>query len=157
MIAPRSHLALTPALQYGFSLPGGFGAQAVARYALDLYPESVWDWVPMPDSLDPSRVDGAGLAFNRADGRFYAYALAEEGGLVRESFGSVPLQRRKARRLDQRAGLEFSLWRSLPQGYSLAMETSAELGWSNLPRTSPIESQPWRFALAFTLTRSSSR
>lgn len=156
MTAPRSYFSLSPAVQYGFSLPRGFGALAGARYSLDLYPESAWDWVPMPDSLDPSNADLVGLAYNRADGRYYAAALVEENGVLRESYGTVPLQKRKAKRLDQRAGLEFSLWRALPHGYTLALDATADFGWSNLHGTSPIESQPWQFGLTFNLSRSSS-
>jgi hypothetical protein len=156
MNAPRSHFSLRPALQYGFSLPRGFGATAGARYALDLYPESSWDWVPMPDSTDLSNAEMVGLAYNRADGRYYSVALEEENGVLRESYGSVPLQKRKAKRLDQRAGLEFSLWRALPHGYTFSLETSAVFGWSNLSGTSPIDSQPWQFGLTFNLSRSAS-
>ena len=156
MNAPRSYFSLSPALQYGFSLPSGFGARAGARYALDLYPESGWDWVPMPDSTDLSNADLVGLAYNRADGRHYAFALVEENGVLQESYGTVPLQQRRAQRLDQRAGLEFSLWRALPHGYTLALDASADFGWSNLPGTSPIESQPWQFGLSFNLSRSTS-
>lgn len=155
MMAPRSYFSLSPALQCGFSLPGGFGAMAGARYALDLYPESSWDWVPVPDSMDLSNADRVGLAYNRADGRYYAAALAEKNGVWQEAYGSAPLQRRKARRLDQRAGLEFSLWRALPHGYSLALDASADFGWTNLTGASPIESQPWQFGLTFNLSRSS--
>lgn len=156
MNAPRSYFSLSPALQYGFSLPSGFEAMAGARYALDLYPESGWDWVPMPDSTDLSNADLVGLAYNRADGRHYAVALVEKDGVLQESYGTAPLQQRRAKRLDQRAGLEFSLWRALPHGYTLAMDASADFGWSNLPGTSPIESQPWQFGLSFNLSRSAS-
>lgn len=154
MIAPRSYFSLSPSVQYGFSLPGGFEAMVGARYSLDLYPESAWDWVPMPDSLELSDADLVGLALNRADGRYYAAVLAEENGVLQESYGTVPLQQQKAKRLDQRAGLEFSLWRALPHGYNLGLDASVDFGWSNLPHTSPIESQPWQFGLSFNLSRS---
>jgi hypothetical protein len=156
MTAPRSYFSLRPALHYGFSLPRGFGATAGARYSLDLYPESAWDWVPMPDSMDLSEAELVGLAYNRADGRYYSVAVAEENGVLQESYGTVPLQKRKAKRMDQRAGLEFSLWRALPHGYTFALETSAVFGWSNLSGTSPIDSQPWQFGLTFNLSRSAS-
>lgn len=156
MMAPRSYFSLSPALQYGFPLPRGFGATAGVRYSLDLYPESAWDWAPMPDSQDLSTADLVGMAYNRADGRYYAAALTEESGVLQESYGSAPLQQRKANRLDQRAGLEFSISRALPHGYTLDMDASADFGWSNLPVTSPIESQPWQFGLTFNLSRSAS-
>jgi hypothetical protein len=156
MIAPRSYFSLSPSLQYGFSLPAGFEAMAGVRYSLDLYPESAWDWVPTPDSLDLSNADMVGLALNRADGRYYSAVLAEENGVLQESYGSAPLQQLRANRLDQRAGLEFSFSRALPHGYTLALDASADFGWSNLPDTSPIESQPWQFGLTFNLSRSAS-
>ena len=113
-----------------------------------------------PPSSSPivsrSCADLVGLAYNRADGRHYAMVLEEENGVLQESYGTVPLQQRKAKRLDQRAGLEFSLSRALPHGYTLALDASADFGWSNLPDTSPIESQPWQFGLTFNLSRSAS-
>jgi hypothetical protein len=41
----------------------------------------------------------------------------------------------------------------LPHGYTLALEASAQFGWSNLPDTLPIESQPWQWGLTFNLSR----
>lgn len=157
MVAPRAYLSLGPSLHYEFPLPGGFGAMAGARYAVDYYRKSAWDWVPGADSLDLANADLAGLAFNRADGRYYAAALVEEDGGVREAYGNAPLQHRKANRLDQRAGLNLGCWRTLPHGYTLALEASGDFGWSNLSHSSPIGSQPWRWGLTFNLSRSSHR
>lgn len=155
MVAPRTYLTLSPSLQYDFSLPAGFGAMAAVRYAVDLYRESAWDWVSMPDSMNLSNAGLLGLALNRADGRYYSAALVEENGELRESYGSAPLQKRKAKRLDQRAGLNLSLWRNLPHGYTLGLEASADFGWSNLSDTSPIGSQPWQWGQTFNASRSS--
>lgn len=158
MNAPQSHFSLSPALTYGIFLPDGFKATARASYAVDLYPASGWDWVPMPASEDLDGADLVGLALNRADGKFYAVALGEgEDGSLQETYATSPLEQRRANRMDQRAGLEFSLGRSLPHGYALSMEASAGLGWSNLPHTSPIDSQPWHWGLTFHLSRSSIR
>ena len=153
-VTPRSYFSLSPSFQYGFPLPAGFEALVGARYAVDIYRESSWDWVPSPDSMDLSQADLVGLAFNRADGRYYAAALLEEAGDLREAYGARPLQRQKAKRLDQKAGLNLGLTRSLPHGYTLALDASAEFGWSNLSRTSPIGSQPWQWGLTFNLSRS---
>jgi hypothetical protein len=155
MVTPRSYLSLSPALQYGFSLPAGFGAMAGVSYALDSYRESAWDWVPTPDSMDLANAGLVGLAFNRADGRYYAAALVEEDGVLRESYGALPLQNRKAKRLDQRVGFTLDVWRSLPHGYTLALESSAGFGWTNMAVASPIGSQPWQWSLSFHLSRSS--
>lgn len=157
MAAPRAYFSLSPALQFGFSLPAGFGAMAGASYGLDIHRESAWDWVPTPDSMDLSNADLLGLAFNRADRRYYAAALVEENGALRESYGAMPLQHRKARRVDQRVGLNMGIWRNLPHGYTLALESSAGLGWTNLSDSSPIGSQPWQWGLSFNVSRTSSR
>jgi hypothetical protein len=154
MLAPRSYFSFCPALQYGFSLPAGIEAMAAARYALDFYPQYAWDWAPVSDSSVLYNGDLVGLAFNRADGRYYSAVLMEGVDGLQEYYGTVPLEHRTAKRLDQRAGLEFSLSRILPHGYTLALEASAQFGWSNLPDTFPIESQPWQWGLTFNLSRS---
>jgi len=111
--------------------------------------------VPWPDSLDPAAGDWAGLAWNPSDGRHYSAVLVEEGDGFKAYYGSVPLEHGKSRRVDQQASLHGSLWRPLPRGYALTLEGSVGWAWSNLPATSPAESQPWRWELSVILSRAS--
>jgi hypothetical protein len=155
--APQSNFSLAPAFDYGFSPLAGWLPRVGAKYALDIYPEYAWDRLSWPDGLDPGSWDMVGLALNRADGRYYADVMFEEDGAFREYFGTIPLERRKTRRIDHRAGLDLSLARQLPSGYSLSFESSAELEWSNLPASAPVDFRPWRFGLAIRMSHSSFR
>jgi hypothetical protein len=150
--APQTSVSITPSFAYDFSLSAGWQARAGAYYGIDLYPEYAWDEAPAPDSLDPFSGDFTGLALNRADGRQYAAVLVEEEGGVGEYYGSRPLEHRKARRFDQRAGLDFSLSRFF-RGQFLTLGASAGFGWSNLPRTAPSLSVPWQWNVTCAWSR----
>ncbi|MEO6098198.1 MAG: hypothetical protein ABIW76_22035 [Fibrobacteria bacterium] len=142
--APQTFFSATSALGYGFSLFAGWQARAETHYGIDLYPEYAWDEAPGPVGLEPFSGDFNGLALNRADGRRYAVVLIDEQEGLGEYYGSSPLEHRKMRRLDQKAGLDFSLSRFFG-GQFLTLGTSAEFGWSNLPRTAPAFSTPWQW------------
>jgi hypothetical protein len=150
--AARTCFSTTASITHGMSLPAGWSAYAVARYGMDLYPEFAWDQVPGPESLDPASGDFNGLVLNRADGRHYAAVLVDYGSGVGEFYGTVPLQRRKARRVDQRADLDVSLIRYF-RGQALSLGASARWAWSNLPRTSPVESWPWQWGVSLGWSR----
>jgi hypothetical protein len=134
------------------SLPAGWSAYAEARYGVDLYPEFAWDQVPGPEFFGPASGDFNGLVHNRADGRHYAAVLVEDGSAVGEYYGNEPLRRRKARRVDQRADLDFSLIRYF-QDQALSLGASAGWAGSNLSRTSPVESRPWQLGLSLGWSR----
>jgi hypothetical protein len=150
--APQTYFSVTPAFAYGFSLFAGWQTRVGTHYGIDLYPEYAWDEAPGPDSLDPFSGDFNGLALNRADGQQYAVVMVEEEGGLGEYYGSRPLEHRKARRLDQKAGLDFSLSRFF-RGQALTLGASAEFEWSNLPRTAPSFSVPWQWNLSCTWSR----
>jgi hypothetical protein len=121
---------------------------------VDLYPSYAWDRVPLPDSLYIGSGDLVGIALNRADGHHYAAVLAgnEEG--FEEHYGTQPLERHRMRRWDQTVGIDFSLSRTLPNGYAFYAETTTDFGWSNLPATAPGDSQPWQWGLNFNVSHS---
>lgn len=152
--APQSFFSFSPSLSYAFSMPAGLQAQAGAWYALDVYPEYAWDRIPWPDSLDPDSGDLAGLALSRADGRYYPALMVEQDGNYQGYFGAAPLERVKTRRVDNRMGLDFKLGKDLPGGYSVSVESSAELRRTNLARTAPTAFRPWQWGLAFSVSRS---
>lgn len=154
--APQTYFSFAPEVSYGFSPFAAWQARAGASYALDIYPEYAWDRVTLPANLDPYSSDQVGLAFNRADGRYYTAALVEQDGGYREYYGTLPLERRKMRRVDNRVGLDFSLVRKLPRGYFLSVESGAELQWSNLPNTAPAAFNPWQWRLALDIGRNES-
>jgi hypothetical protein len=71
--------------------------------------------------------------------------------------GPGPLEQAKTRRVDNGMGLDFRLWKDFPRGYSLSVESSADLRWTDLARTVPAAFRPWQWGLAFNLSRSSFR
>lgn len=153
--APQTSFSATPSFAFGFPLFAGWQAQAGTHYGMDLYPEYAWDEAPGPDGLEPFSGDFRGLALNRADGRRYAVVLVEgegEGEALGEYYGARPLEHRKARRWDQKAGLDFNLSRYFG-GQFLTLGASAEFGWSNLPCTAPASSTPWQWNANFTWSR----
>lgn len=103
--APQTSFSAPPAIAYGFSLFERWQARAATHYGIDLYPEYAWDEAPGPVGLEPFSGDFNGLALNRADGRRYAVVLIEEEEGLGEYYGSRPLERQKARRVDQKAGM----------------------------------------------------
>lgn len=153
--APQSNFSLSPGVSYGFPLPGGVQATAAAKYALDIYPEYAWNRIPWPDSLDPYSGDLAGLALDRADGRYYAAVLSEQDGEDRTYYGSIPMESGRTRRVDNRASLDLGLGKELPHGYSLSVGYSAEFGWTNLPKTAPADFRPWQWSLGIEISRAS--
>lgn len=153
--APRAYLSFSPAFDYAFALPAGFRARAGAWYSLDIYAEYAQDRIPWPDTLDPYAGGLAGLALNRADGRYYPAILTEQDGKSRAYFGTAPLEQVKTRRVDNRTGLDFNLGKDLPGGFSLSLESSLELGWTNLARTSSSPFRPWQWGLGLSVSRAS--
>jgi len=152
--APQSFFSFSPSLSCSFSLSADLQAQAGAWYALDIYPEYVWDRIPWPDTLDPYSGDLAGLALSRADGRYYPALIVEQNGTYQEYVGTAPLEHVKTRRVENRMGLDFKIWKDLPQGYFLSVESSVDLRWTNLARTAPATYRPWQWGLAFNVSRS---
>jgi hypothetical protein len=153
--APQAYFSLSPSVSYGLPPIAGWHARAGATYGLDIYPDYVWDRVTWPDDLEPYSWDLLGLALNRADGRYYTAVVIEEEGVYHEYYGTTPLERRKTRRVDNRAGVNINLARQLPHGYFLGVASSVSLAWSNLPKTAPATLRPWQWGLTFSMSRSS--
>jgi hypothetical protein len=148
----RSRFSVAPSVAYGMALPAGWQAIAAARYGVDVYPESAWDQVTGPASIDPVYGDFNGLALNRADGRLYAAVMLEEDGGVREFYGTDPMERRETQRVDQTAGLDLSAARYFG-GQTISVGAYAERAWSNLSGTAPVVFRPWHWGVTVGWTR----
>lgn len=152
--APQSFFSLPPSAEYAITLPAGVQARALARYTLEIYPEYAWDRITWSDSLDANSLASAGLALRRSEGRYYPALLVEQEGSYREYTGTAPLEHFRKRRVDNRAGLDFTFGKDLPQGYFLSLESSLDVSWTNLPGNAPAAFQPWRWGLSLNVSRS---
>jgi hypothetical protein len=87
-------------------------------------------------------------------GVWHALDIHSESAWDETAWPEAPEQG-KTRRMDNRTGLDFKLWKDLPHGYFLSLESSLEFWWTNTAGTGPASSRPGQGRLAFAVGRSS--